>query len=83
MRSVISIKLLCDFIEITLRHRCSPVTLLLFLEHLLLRTSLGRCFCKLLDLVSNTVILNASVDLILSSKRLDIPYVQLIVVCSL
>ena len=27
-RSVISIKLLCNFIEITLRHECSPVNLL-------------------------------------------------------
>ena len=27
-RSAISIKLLCNFIEITLRHRCSPVNLL-------------------------------------------------------
>ena len=27
-QSVISIKLLCDFIEITLRQRCSPVNLL-------------------------------------------------------
>ena len=27
-RSVISIKLLCNFIEITLRHGCSPVNLL-------------------------------------------------------
>ena len=27
-RSVISIKLLCNFIEIALRHRCSPVNLL-------------------------------------------------------
>ena len=27
-QSVISIKLLCNFIEITLRHRCSPVNLL-------------------------------------------------------
>ena len=27
-RSVISIKLLCNFIEITLRHRCFPVNLL-------------------------------------------------------
>ena len=30
-RSAISIKLLCNLIEITLRHRCSPVNLYLFL----------------------------------------------------
>ena len=32
-RSVISIKLLCIFIEITLRHECSPVNLLHILKN--------------------------------------------------
>ena len=42
--SVILIKLLCNFVEITHQHGCSPVNLLLFLEHLFLRTSLAECF---------------------------------------
>ena len=42
--SVILIKLLCNFVEITHQHGCSPVNLLLFLEHLFLRTSLAGCF---------------------------------------
>ena len=37
-QSVISMKLLCNFIEITLRHGCSPVK---FSEHLFIRTPLG------------------------------------------
>ena len=47
-RSVISVKLLCNFIEITLRHEGSPVNLLhifrIFSEHLFLRTPLEGCF---------------------------------------
>ena len=46
-RSVISIKLLCNFIEITLRHGCFPVNLLHISEHLLLRTPPNGCFCCL------------------------------------
>ena len=45
-RSVISIKLQRNFIEITLRHWCSPVNLCIFSEHLLLRKLLGGCFWK-------------------------------------
>ena len=50
-RSTISIKLLCNFIEITLRHGCSPVKKVccIFSEHLFLRTSLSGCFCNWLD----------------------------------
>ena len=46
--SVISIKLLCNFIEIIPRHGCSPVNLLhIFTQRkLFLRTPLGGCFCK-------------------------------------
>ena len=40
-RSAISVKLHCNFIEIALRHWCSPVN---FLEHLFLRTPLEGCF---------------------------------------
>ena len=43
-RSVIAIKLLCNFIEIALRHGRSRVNLCIFLEHLFLRTSLDGCF---------------------------------------
>ena len=42
-RSVISIKLQSNFIEITFRHGCSPVNLLHIFRHLLLRTPLGGC----------------------------------------
>ena len=42
--SAISIKLQSNFIEITLRHWCSPVNCCIFSEHLFLRTRLGGCF---------------------------------------
>ena len=46
-RNVISIKLLCNFIEIPFRHVCSPVNLLfIFSEYLFLRTPLECCFCN-------------------------------------
>ena len=53
-RSAISIKLICNFIEITLRHECSPVNLLhIFIkpftkntsERLLLCLSFRVCWC--------------------------------------
>ena len=47
-QSATSIKLQGNFIEITLRHRCSPVTVLhicIFTKHLFLRTLLDSCFC--------------------------------------
>ena len=43
-RSVISKKLFCNFIEITLWHGCSPVNCCIFSEHLFLGTSLEGCF---------------------------------------
>ena len=43
-RRVISIKLLCNFIEITLYHGCSSVICCIFSEHLFLRTHLECCF---------------------------------------
>ena len=36
--------LLCNFIEIALRHRCSLVNLLHIFRHLFLGTPLGGCF---------------------------------------
>ena len=45
-RRAILLKLLCNFIEIALRHGCSPVNSLLFSEHLFLRTPLDGCFCE-------------------------------------
>ena len=45
-RSVTSIKLLCIYMEITLRHRCSLVNLLHVLKDLFIRTPLKVfCFC--------------------------------------
>ena len=38
---------LCNFIEITLRHWCSPVNCCIFSEHLFLVTPLGGCFSML------------------------------------
>ena len=46
-RSVISIKLLCDFIEITLRHGCSPVILLHILRIPFLKNTSGWLLLKL------------------------------------
>ena len=45
-RSVISIKLLCNFIKIALRHGCSPVNLLHIFRTTFLRTPLEVCFYK-------------------------------------
>ena len=44
-RSAISIKLLCNFIKITLRHGCSPLNLLHIFRTQLFRTPLVGCFC--------------------------------------
>ena len=38
--------MLCNFIEITLWHGCSPVNLLHISEHLFLRTLPDGCFCE-------------------------------------
>ena len=45
-RSEISIKLLCNFIKITLWHGFSPVNLLHIFKDLFLRTPLDGCFCS-------------------------------------
>ena len=44
-RSVISVKLLCIFIEITLRHEFSPVNVLHILKTTIIITSMEGCFC--------------------------------------
>ena len=44
-RKVISINLLCIYMEITLCHMCSPVNLLQISGHLFIRTPLKDCFC--------------------------------------
>ena len=44
-RSVTSIKLLCNFIKITLRHGCSPLNLLHILRTQFFRAPLVGCFC--------------------------------------
>ena len=46
-RSAISIKLLCNFIEIALRYGCSPVSLLHIFRKPFSRKPLGGCFCIL------------------------------------
>ena len=45
-RSVISVKLLCNFIEITLRHGCSPVNLMYIFRTTFLRIPMDGCFWK-------------------------------------
>ena len=45
-RSVISIKLLCNFIEITLRHGCSPVNLLHIFRTPFSKNTSGRLLLK-------------------------------------
>ena len=37
----------CIYMEIKLRHRCSPVNLLRVSKHLVMRTTLKDCFCML------------------------------------
>ena len=46
-RNVISVKLLCKFIEITLRHGCFPVNLLHIFGKPFLGTLLDSCLCRL------------------------------------
>ena len=53
-RSAISVKPLYKFIEIILRHGCSPVSCI-FSEHLFLRTPPTGCFCTATLLTSNYV----------------------------
>ena len=43
-RIVISLKLLCNFIEMAIQHGCSPVNLLHILEHFFIRTPMESCF---------------------------------------
>ena len=47
-RSAMSIKLLCSFIEIALRHGCSPVNLLHIFRTPFLKNTSGRLLLKLL-----------------------------------
>ena len=45
-RSVILMKLLCNFLEIKLRHLCSPVNMLHIFSTSFLRTPIEGCFLK-------------------------------------
>ena len=47
MRSVILMKLLCNFIEITLRHGCSPVYLLLIFRTPYTKKASGRLLLEI------------------------------------
>ena len=47
-QSIISIKLFCNFIEITLRHGCCPVNLLYILRTPFLKNPCGRLFLEFL-----------------------------------
>ena len=51
-RSVISIKLLCNFIEIALRHGCSPVNLLHIFSTCFNRNTSGRLLLSLFTLTN-------------------------------
>ena len=66
-RSVISIKLLCNFIEITLRHGCSPVNLLHIFRAPFTKNTSGRLLLNL-DLSS---IRNSESNSIFKSKLLS------------
>ena len=46
-KSAISIKLLCNFIEIALRHECSPVNLLYIFRTPFLKNTSGRLLLKI------------------------------------
>ena len=48
---MISIKLQRNFIEIALRHECSPVNFLHIFRTTFLRTPYGGCFCHMIDMV--------------------------------
>ena len=56
-RSVISIDLLCNFTEITLRHGCPPIICCIFSEHLFLRSPLeGWSWYLLLQICTRLMI---------------------------
>ena len=70
-RSKISIKLQSNFIEITLKHGCSPVNLLLIYEHLFLRPPIEGSFYMLQIywyMLGNFVSGNTSSSLLCSVK---------------
>ena len=60
-QSVISIRLFCNFVEIALRHGCSPQNLLHIFRNLFLEAPVGGCFCmqmkKFLNVLSNATFL--------------------------
>ena len=60
-RSLISIKLQNNFIEITLRHKCSPVNLLHIFRTPFYKNTLGNCSCFLLFFyISNFIYLKVA-----------------------
>ena len=54
---MILIKLLCNFIKITLRHGCPSVICRIFAEYLFTRTPLEGCFCSDYERVNSKSIL--------------------------
>ena len=50
-RNVISIKLLCNFIEITLRHECSPVNLLRIFRTPFSKNTYGGMLLSIIDFI--------------------------------
>ena len=54
-RSVISIKLLCNFIELTLRHWCSPVNLLQIFRIPFPKNTSGRLFLLITQLTQPSI----------------------------
>ena len=78
-RSVISIKLPCNFIKIALRHGCSPLNLL----HIF-RTPMGGCFCiqTLLlsqelhtQIISTLFTVNSRENSLILSQQLHLPII--------
>ena len=75
-RSMMSMRLLCNFIEITLRHECSPVNLLHILRTPFTKNTYGRLLLILesfimfnLLLVSNTIFFCLFLFLIIKVKN--------------
>ena len=76
-RNVISIKLLCNFIEITLRHACSPVSLLHIFRIPFLKNTSGRL---LVNIIRKTLV---KVSLTLNQVAPCLAFLLLNVICQI
>ena len=68
-RSVISIKLLCNFIEITLRHGCFPDNLLHIFRTSLLKNTSGWLLLNIMNTLTGWLLLNLMKTLLLLTRH--------------